>query len=71
MGNPSILMWNKVQYNLNNFTSLEFLNLTIFHPKIRFKNFWKDKIFKIPSGIRTQDTQFRSELSNPLRYALS
>lgn len=38
--------------------------------RLRFKQFWKGKIFKISSWIRTHDLQVLCECFNPLRYAV-
>lgn len=46
MRHLSILIWIKVYYNKNSFTSLEFENFTTFYEKLCFKNLLKGKYIK-------------------------
>lgn len=59
MGHLSLLMRTKENYNES---TLPFYNFQICNiwPKKCFKNYWKGKIDKSPSGIRTHDLQIRS-----------
>lgn len=51
MGLLSILMWNKVYYDLNNLTCLEFYILQYFTKKYVLIIFGKVKVLKYPAGL--------------------
>lgn len=59
MGHLSLSMRTKVNYNESTLTFYNFQICNIW-PKKCFKNYWKGKIDKSPSGIRTHDLQIRS-----------
>lgn len=46
----------RVNYKQNTFIGLESQNFTIFEQNIYFLNFWKGKLFKSPTMIRSHDT---------------